>query len=68
MCKQRDWLGEGFTLHMLASVVSGTTPEAEQQAEMLFEEIAPEIVRMTPTEAEFAKLFANAYRYVQFRF
>ena len=24
MCKQRDWLGEGFLLHMLASVVSGT--------------------------------------------
>ena len=24
VCKQRDWLGEGFLLHMLASVVSGT--------------------------------------------
>jgi len=66
-CPERVTQGHAIReIQEMPQIVSGTTPEAEQQAEMLFEEIAPEIVRMTPTEAEFAKLFANAYRYVQF--
>jgi UDP-N-acetyl-D-mannosaminuronic acid dehydrogenase len=47
-------------------IVSGTTEEAEDAAERLFSLISPEIVRLTPMEAEFAKLFSNAYRYVHF--
>ena len=47
-------------------IVSGTTPEAEDAAERLFSLISPEVVRLTPMEAEFAKLFSNAYRYVHF--
>lgn len=50
----------------LPQIVSGTTPEAEERAARLFDRIAPETVRMVPKEAEFAKLFANAYRYIQF--
>lgn len=50
----------------LPQIVSGTTPEAEDRAARLFERIAPETVRMVTKEAEFAKLFANAYRYIQF--
>ncbi|HXM21994.1 MAG TPA: nucleotide sugar dehydrogenase [Terriglobales bacterium] len=50
----------------LPQIVSGTTPEAEAEAAQLFSRIAPKIVRMQPMEAEFAKLFCNAYRYIQF--
>ena len=32
----------------------------------MFERIAPEVIRISPIEAEFAKLFANAYRYIEF--
>ena len=53
-------------LQTLAQIVSGTTPEAEETAARLFASIAPKIVRMTPKEAEFAKLISNAYRYIQF--
>ncbi len=31
-----------------------------------FHRFAPQVVRLTPLEAEFAKLFANAYRYIEF--
>jgi len=66
-CPERVTQGHAIReIQGMPQIVSGTTPEAEQQAEALFADIAPEVVRMTPTEAEFAKLFANAYRYVQF--
>jgi UDP-N-acetyl-D-mannosaminuronic acid dehydrogenase len=50
----------------LPQIVSGTTPESEEAAAQLFARIAPSVVRMIPTEAEFAKLICNAYRYIQF--
>lgn len=53
-------------LQTLPQIVSGLTPEAEERAAALFLRIAPSTVRMQPMEAEFAKLFANAYRYIQF--
>jgi UDP-N-acetyl-D-mannosaminuronic acid dehydrogenase len=53
-------------LQHLPQIISGTTPQAEQEAAELFELIAPEVVRLSPMEAEFAKLFNNAYRYIQF--
>jgi len=66
-CPERVTQGHAIReIQDMPQIVSGTTPEAAQQAEILFGEIAPEVVRMTPTEAKFAKLFANAYRYVQF--
>lgn len=52
-------------LQSLPQVVSGTTPEAEDAAAALFARVAPKIVRLTPIEAELAKLFSNAYRYIQ---
>jgi UDP-N-acetyl-D-mannosaminuronic acid dehydrogenase len=42
------------------------TPEAEDAAAGIFSRFAPKLVRMVPKEAEFAKLFSNAYRYIQF--
>jgi UDP-N-acetyl-D-mannosaminuronic acid dehydrogenase len=53
-------------LRTLPQLVSGTTKEAEDEAARLFGLIAPEIVRITTKEAEFAKLFSNAYRYITF--
>lgn len=50
----------------LPQIVSGTTPDAESRAAKLFGLIAPEVVRLKPMEAEFAKLFNNAYRFIQF--
>jgi len=50
----------------LPQIVSGTTPEAEQEAAELFSLITSEVVHLSPMEAEFAKLLNNAYRYIQF--
>ena len=66
-CPERVVQGYGLKeLREMPQIVSGTTPEAEQEAARLFERIAPEVVVMTPAEAEFGKLFANAYRYIEF--
>ncbi len=53
-------------LQRLPQIISGTTPEAAAEARRLFSLIAPSIVEMKPMEAEFSKLFANVYRYIQF--
>ncbi len=53
-------------LREMPQIVSGTTPEAESEAAALFARITPEVVAVKPIEAEFAKLFANAYRYIEF--
>ena len=50
----------------MPQIVSGCTPEAERDAVALFERITPEVVMVSPMEAEFAKLFSNAYRYIEF--
>lgn len=53
-------------IQSLPQIVSGQTPEAEKAATELFQRISPKIVPMAPAEAEFAKLFCNVYRYIQF--
>jgi UDP-N-acetyl-D-mannosaminuronic acid dehydrogenase len=53
-------------LQTLPQIVSGITPEAEDAAAKLFSLIAPEVVRLSPMEAELVKVFSNAYRYIQF--
>jgi UDP-N-acetyl-D-mannosaminuronic acid dehydrogenase len=66
-CPERVVQGRAVKeIQSLAQMVSGTTPEAEESAVRLFSQVAKKIVRMKPMEAEFAKLFCNAYRYVQF--
>ena len=66
-CPERVVQGHAIEeIRSLAQIVSGTTPEAERDAAALFERVAPRIVRVTPVEAELAKLFGNAYRYIQF--
>jgi UDP-N-acetyl-D-mannosaminuronic acid dehydrogenase len=66
-CPERVVQGNAIDqIRSLPQIVSGTTPEAEEAAAALFKSLAPEIVRMSPREAEFGKLFCNAYRYIQF--
>jgi UDP-N-acetyl-D-mannosaminuronic acid dehydrogenase len=66
-CPERVVQGFGIKeLQEMPQIVSGTTPEAEQEAQTLFNAIAPEVVTVSPLEAEFAKLFGNAYRYIEF--
>ena len=50
----------------MPQIVSGTSKEAEDEAAELFGSIAPEIIRLSPREAELVKLFNNAFRYIQF--
>src|SRR6202011_2003321 len=66
-CPER--IVQGFAveeLQTLPQIVSGTTPEAEEEAAALFALISPEIIRLSTREAEMVKLFNNAYRYIQF--
>jgi UDP-N-acetyl-D-mannosaminuronic acid dehydrogenase len=66
-CPERIVQGKAVEeLLTLPQIVSGTSPEAEEAAAALFGLIAPEIVRLSPIEAELVKLLSNAYRYIQF--
>jgi UDP-N-acetyl-D-mannosaminuronic acid dehydrogenase len=66
-CPERIVEGHAIEeLQTLPQIVSGTTAEAEDQAAALFCLIAPEVVRLAPIEAELAKVFTNAYRYIHF--
>jgi UDP-N-acetyl-D-mannosaminuronic acid dehydrogenase len=66
-CPERVVQGFGLKeLRAMPQIVSGCTSEAERGAIELFERITPEVVVVSPLEAEFAKLFCNAYRYIEF--
>lgn len=66
-CPERVVQGHAVReLQDLPQLVSGLTAEAEETAARLFARIAPQVIRVTPREAEFAKLITNAYRYIQF--
>ena len=66
-CPERVVQGQGVKeLKETPQIISGTTEDAEQAAAKLFSAIACELVRVKPREAEFAKLFNNAYRYIEF--
>ena len=66
-CPERVVQGQAIEeLQNLPQLISGITPEAEARAHELFSTIAKESVFLTPMEAEFAKLFLNAYRYIEF--
>ncbi|WP_173975843.1 nucleotide sugar dehydrogenase, partial [Magnetospirillum sp. LM-5] len=60
---------QGWAIKELATtpqIVSATSPEALARARALFDKVVPEIIELPPMEAEFAKLFNNAYRYMSF--
>jgi UDP-N-acetyl-D-mannosaminuronic acid dehydrogenase len=66
-CPERVVQGNGVKeLKETPQIISGTTEAAAQEAAKLFSAIASELVMAKPREAEFAKLFNNAYRYIEF--
>ena len=66
-CPERIVQGYGIEeLSRMPQIISGTSRAAEDEAAALFGLIAPELVRVKPIEAEFVKLFNNAYRYIEF--
>jgi UDP-N-acetyl-D-mannosaminuronic acid dehydrogenase len=66
-CPERVLQGKAIEeLQSLPQVISGTSAAAVEAAEAFFARIGAETVRLAPMEAEFAKLFSNAYRYISF--
>lgn len=66
-CPERIAEGKGMEeLRSLPQIISGCTPIAEDRAGKLFSLLTPEVVPLTPFEAELAKLFTNSWRYIQF--
>jgi UDP-N-acetyl-D-mannosaminuronic acid dehydrogenase len=66
-CPERVLQGKAIKeLAELPQIISGSTPEATKAARAFFDPVVPEMVELTPTEAAFAKLFDNAYRYIHF--
>lgn len=53
-------------LPKLPQIISGFTPEALQIADELFRRLGVQTIPVTVQEAELAKLFSNAWRYIQF--
>jgi UDP-N-acetyl-D-mannosaminuronic acid dehydrogenase len=66
-CPERVVQGHSLKeLREIPQIISGTSPEAVEEAKLFFNKISKHIVTMEPKEAEFAKLFCNASRYIQF--
>ena len=66
-CPER--VAEGVALEEIRSlpqIVAGCSERAQKRAEELFSLLTPEIVPLKPMEAELAKLYTNAWRYIQF--
>jgi UDP-N-acetyl-D-mannosaminuronic acid dehydrogenase len=66
-CPERIAQGHSIReLRIIPQIISGFDPEGRRIVRGLFSRIASEIIEVEPQEAELAKLFCNAYRYIQF--
>ncbi len=66
-CPERVVQGKAIEeIKHLPQIVGGVTLDAEREAIALFRLIGVETYPLPPIEAEFAKLFSNAYRYIHF--
>jgi len=66
-CPER--IAQGYAIKELAELpqlVAGLSEPALRDATDLFRRVAPKILPVSMEEAELAKLFANAWRYIQF--
>lgn len=66
-CPER--VSQGYALDEIDSlpqIVSAFDERSFQAAYKIFRHIAPEIIRLTPLEAEITKLMANSWRYLEF--
>jgi UDP-N-acetyl-D-mannosaminuronic acid dehydrogenase len=66
-CPERIAEGRAMTeLFELPQIVSARNPTARMRSASLFGKLTTSIVELSPEEAELAKLFTNAWRYIQF--
>lgn len=66
-CPERIAQGLAMTeLHDLPQIIASRTSRGLERASALFGRLTPELVPMSPEEAELAKLFTNAWRYLRF--
>ena len=66
-CPERIAEGKAMTeLFELPQIISSRTPRGMERASALFSRLTGTLVPMTPEEAELAKLFTNAWRYIKF--
>ncbi len=66
-CPERIAEGRAMTeLYDLPQIVSGSDQISRDRAAALFRRLTDEIVELEPEEAELAKLFTNAWRYIKF--
>ncbi|BBZ44572.1 nucleotide sugar dehydrogenase [Mycobacterium parmense] len=66
-CPERIAQGHSIReLRVIPQIISGFDAEGCRVVRELFSRIAGEIIEVQPQEAELAKLFCNAYRYIQF--
>lgn len=66
-CPERIAEGHAMReLRELPQIVSGRTPRAVERAHEFFHVLTPHTIELSPEEAELAKLFTNAWRYVKF--
>jgi UDP-N-acetyl-D-mannosaminuronic acid dehydrogenase len=66
-CPERIAEGKAMTeLYELPQIVSGRSQTVLERAEKLFRNLASQMVRLSPEEAELAKLFTNTWRYIKF--
>jgi UDP-N-acetyl-D-mannosaminuronic acid dehydrogenase len=66
-CPERIVQGKSLVeLEQLPQLIGGATPRAAERAAELFAVLGTKIIFLKPIEAELAKLFCNAYRYLNF--
>jgi UDP-N-acetyl-D-mannosaminuronic acid dehydrogenase len=66
-CPERIVQGKSLVeLEQLPQLVGGATARAAERAAAVFGLICPKIIYLQPIEAELAKLFCNAWRYINF--
>jgi UDP-N-acetyl-D-mannosaminuronic acid dehydrogenase len=66
-CPERVAQGHAIReIQDLPQIISGFSPRGLSVAREFFESIAPKVIEIEPLEAELAKLYSNAYRYIEF--
>jgi UDP-N-acetyl-D-mannosaminuronic acid dehydrogenase len=66
-CPER--IAQGFAIEELKSlpqIISGMNDRAVERSTRLFRRLCPDTITLRPIEAELAKLFTNAWRYINF--
>jgi UDP-N-acetyl-D-mannosaminuronic acid dehydrogenase len=66
-CPERILEGHALKeLHELPQIIGAKNEKAASRASAVFESLGVKTIRVTPEEAELAKLFTNVWRYIKF--